>query len=50
MQRPATADMTSQNENTERSRRVKRSAIVLGLVAFGFYVAFIAMSVLGLRQ
>ncbi len=33
----------------ERSRRVKRSAIVLGLVAFAFYLAFILMSVLGFR-
>jgi len=37
-------------DDAGRSRRVKRSAIVLGLVAFGFYAAFILMSVLGLRQ
>ncbi|MFM7396456.1 MAG: hypothetical protein ACKO42_04995 [Gammaproteobacteria bacterium] len=36
--------------DTERARRVKRSAIVLGLVAFGFYLAFILMSVMGFRQ
>ncbi|MFM8845335.1 MAG: hypothetical protein ACKOGN_05500 [Gammaproteobacteria bacterium] len=36
--------------DAERARRVKRSAIVLGLVAFAFYAAFILMSVLGLRQ
>jgi hypothetical protein len=33
----------------ERSRRVRRSAILLGCVALGFYVAFIMMSVLGFR-
>jgi len=33
----------------ERARRVKRSAVLLGLVALGFYVAFILMSVLGVR-
>ena len=42
--------MTPQSDETERARRVKRSAILLGLVALGFYVAFIAMSVLGLKQ
>ncbi len=36
--------------DAERARRVKRSAIVLGLVAFGFYLAFILMSLLGFRQ
>lgn len=40
--------MSEQND-IERSRRVKRSAIALGIVAVGFYVAFILMSVLGLR-
>jgi hypothetical protein len=29
---------------------VKRSAVLLGLVAFAFYVAFILMAVLGLRD
>jgi uncharacterized membrane protein len=41
--------MTQKHDETERARRVKRSAILLGLVAIAFYVAFIAMSVLGLR-
>lgn len=36
--------------DTERSKRVRRSAILLGIVALGFYLAFIAMSVFGLRQ
>lgn len=39
-----------QTTDTARSKRVRRSAILLGLVALGFYVAFIAMSVLGVRQ
>lgn len=39
------------NDNAaERARRVKRSAILLGIVALGFYAAFILMSVLGFRQ
>ena len=42
--------VTQQHDEAERARRVKRSAIILGLVALAFYVAFIAMSVLGLRQ
>lgn len=42
--------MDSNAAEADRARRVKRSAIVLGLVAFGFYIAFILMSVLGLRQ
>ena len=42
--------MDAESPEAERSRRVKRSAIVLGLVAFGFYLAFILMSVLGFRQ
>ena len=36
--------------DAERSRRIKRSAVVLGLVAFAVYAAFILTSVLGLRQ
>ena len=36
--------------DAERAKRVKRSAITLGLVAFAFYVAFILMSVMGWRQ
>ena len=35
--------------DADRARRVKRSAILLGLVAFAFYAAFILMAVLGLR-
>jgi hypothetical protein len=42
--------MTPDAQNAERARRVKRSAILLGLVALGFYFAFILMSVLGFRQ
>jgi hypothetical protein len=30
-------------------RRIRRNAIVLGLLALGIYVAFIASGVLGLR-
>jgi hypothetical protein len=30
----------------ERRKRVRRSAIILGLVALAFYVTFIAMSVM----
>jgi hypothetical protein len=33
----------------DRARRVRRSAIVLGLVALAFYVAFILMAVTGVR-
>jgi hypothetical protein len=36
--------------DAERAKRVKRSAILLGLVAFAFYVAFILMAVLGYRS
>jgi len=37
-------------DELERSRRLRRSAIALGIVAFAFYLAFILMSVLGFRQ
>jgi hypothetical protein len=37
-------------ENLERSRRIRRSAITLGLVALAFYLAFILMSVTGYRN
>jgi hypothetical protein len=37
-------DSTAQEE-LRRRKSVRRSAILLGLVAFGFYVAFIVMSV-----
>ena len=36
--------------DADRAKRVKRSAILLGLVAFAFYAAFILMAVLGLRD
>ena len=36
--------------DAERAKRVKRSAILLGLVAFAFYAAFILMAVLGYRS
>ena len=36
--------------DADRAKRVKRSAIVLGLVAFAFYLSFILMSVLGYRS
>ena len=42
--------MDSNANDAERARRVKRSAIALGLVAFAFYAAFILMSVMGWRQ
>ena len=33
------------DEISERRAKARRAAILLGLVALGFYVAFIAMSV-----
>ena len=36
--------------DAERARRVKRSAILLGLVAVAFYLSFILMAVLGYRH
>jgi hypothetical protein len=42
--------MAQTPDDAERSRRVKRSAIILGLVAASFYIGFILMSVLGWRQ
>ena len=33
-------------DQAQRRRRVRRTAIVLGLIALGFYGGFIAMSVL----
>jgi hypothetical protein len=36
-------------DGRDRARRVRRSAIVLGLVALAFYVGFIAMAVTGVR-
>jgi len=38
------------SQDTERDRRVRRSAIALGLVALAFYLAFILMSVTGFRR
>jgi uncharacterized membrane protein (DUF485 family) len=40
---------TEADDRRERSRRVRRNAIVLSLVAFAFYVAFILMAVTGVR-
>lgn len=37
-------------EDAERTRRVRRSAIALGLIAFAFYLTFILMSVTGWRN
>ena len=34
------------NANPEQRRRVRRTAILLGLVALTFYVGFIVMSVM----
>ena len=34
------------NVTDEQRRRVRRSAILLGMVALSFYVAFIVMSVM----
>jgi len=36
--------------DADRAKRVKRSAILLGLVAFAFYLSFILMAVLGYRN
>ncbi len=37
--------MTTNEEIAARRAKARRSAIILGLVALAFYVAFIAMSV-----
>ena len=37
-------------QDPERARKVRRSAIALGLVALAFYLSFILMSVTGYRQ
>jgi hypothetical protein len=39
-------NVNNQNVTDEQRRRVRRSAILLGLVALSFYVAFIVMSVM----
>ena len=43
-QRPATNGPTD-----EQRRRIRRNAIVLGLLALGIYAAFIASGVMGTR-
>jgi hypothetical protein len=35
------------SDDAERARRVRRSAIALGLIAFAFYLTFILMTVTG---
>ena len=40
---------TNRQVDPDRARRVRRSAILLGLVALAFYVTFILMSVTGVR-
>ena len=46
--------MSEQRANTglsnDQRRRIRRNAIVLGLLALGIYVAFIASGVMGLRS
>jgi len=36
-------------QSDEQRRRIRRNAIVLGLLALGIYVAFIASGVMGVR-
>ncbi|MEO8063763.1 MAG: hypothetical protein ABI821_13545 [Pseudomonadota bacterium] len=38
--------MNDANDTEGQRRRIRRSAILLGLVALSFYVAFIVMSVM----
>jgi hypothetical protein len=38
------------SDDADRARRVRRSAIALGLIAFAFYLTFIAMAVSGWRN
>jgi hypothetical protein len=40
----------NQGPTDEQRRRIRRNAVVLGLLALGIYVAFIASGVLGLRE
>ncbi len=40
----------SSGPTDEQRRRIRRNAIVLGLVALGIYVAFIASGVMGVRE
>ena len=39
----------NQGPTDEQRRRIRRNAVVLGLLALGIFVAFIASGVLGLR-
>jgi hypothetical protein len=39
----------NQGPTDEQRRRIRRNALVLGLLALGIYIAFIASGVLGLR-
>ena len=39
----------NQGPTEEQRRRIRRNALVLGLLALGIYIAFIASGVLGLR-
>ena len=39
----------NQGPTDEQRRRIRRNAVVLALLAFGIYAAFIASGVLGLR-
>ena len=39
----------NQGPTDEQRRRIRRNAVVLGLLALGIYVAFIASGVMGLR-
>jgi hypothetical protein len=38
--------MSTMANETERRQRIRRTAVVLGLVALAFYAGFIAMGVL----
>jgi uncharacterized membrane protein (DUF485 family) len=40
---------TPESDLLERRRRVRRSALLLGLTALAFYVAFILLAVTGVR-
>ena len=39
----------NQGPTDEQRRRIRRNAVVLGLLALGIYVAFIASGVMGWR-
>ena len=39
----------NQRPTDEQRRRIRRNAVVLGLLALGIYVAFIASGVMGVR-